>query len=118
MNYVMAFIVGGIICVLGQLLLDLTAITPARILVIGVVSGVFFGAIGIWDKLIEIAGAGATVPIIGFGNALANGVKSAIVAEGFIGIFTGGFAACAAGLSASLVFGFIVSLIKKPNSQE
>ncbi len=118
MNYIMAFLIGGIICVVGQILLDLTALTPARILVIGVVSGVFLGAFGLWDKLADISGAGAMVPIIGFGNALVNGVFSAVETEGFIGIFTGGFTACAGGISASLVCGFLVSLVKKPNSQK
>ncbi len=117
MNYIMAFLVGGIICVLGQLLIDLTKLTPARILVLMVVSGVVFGALGLWDMLIEIAGAGASVPIIGFGNALAKGVEQAVLQEGFIGIFTGGFIACSGGVSASLIFAFIVSLFKRPNSQ-
>ncbi len=117
MNYIMAFVVGGFICVLGQLLLDLTKLTPARILVIGVVMGVVLGAFGIWDMVIEFAGAGGSVPIIGFGNALAKGVRDAVEEEGFIGIFTGGFIACSGGVSASLIFGFFVSLLKKPNSQ-
>ncbi len=117
MNYIMAFLVGGIICVIAQLLLDLTKLTPARILVIGVVLGVILGSLGIWDKLIEIAGAGATVPIIGFGNALAKGVEAAVLTEGFIGIFTGGFIACSGGVSASLIFGFIVSVLKRANTQ-
>ncbi len=117
MKYFLAFLVGGLICVIGQILIDKTKLTPARILVLGVVSGVVLGSFGIWDKVSEVAGAGAMVPIVGFGNALANGVKQAVKTEGFIGIFTGGFSACSGGVSASLIFAFIVSVFKKPNSQ-
>ena len=117
MNYFWAFVVGGIICVLGQVLIDLTQLTPARILVTFVVAGVVLSALGLWQPLVDFAGAGALVPIMGFGHTLAQGMERTIAEEGFAGIFTGGFSACAGGVAASLIFGFIASVLAKPNSQ-
>lgn len=117
MNYIAAFVIGGLICVAGQILIDLTQLTPARILTTLVVTGVFLSAIGLWEPVAEFAGAGALVPIVGFGHTLAQGMREAIAKEGFIGIFTGGFSACAGGVAASLIFGFITAVVTKPNSQ-
>ena len=117
MNYVWAFVVGGAICVVGQLMIDLTAMTPARILVIFVVSGVVLSALGVWDRLVDFAGAGATVPILGFGHILAQGVEKSVAQSGFVGIFTGGISACSGGVSASLVFGLAASALTKSRSQ-
>ena len=117
MNYLWAFIVGGAICVVGQLLIDLTKLTPARILVIFVVSGVVLSAVGLWQPLVDFAGAGATVPIVGFGHTLAQGVERAVAQNGFTGIFTGGLTACSCGVSASLIAGFIAALVTKSKSQ-
>lgn len=118
MDYIAAFITGGLICVLGQILIDLTKLTPARILTSFVVAGVVLSALGLWQPVADFAGAGALVPIVGFGHTLATGVREAVAKEGFIGIFTGGFTACAGGVCASLVFAFISALLKKPNSRE
>lgn len=117
MIYVKAFVIGGLICVIGQLLIDLTSLSPARILVSLVVSGVVLSALGLWQPVVDFAGAGALVPIVGFGHTLAQGMKAAITENGLIGIFTGGFSACAGGVGASLIFAFIVSLLAKPHSQ-
>ncbi len=117
MNYLWAFIVGGAICVVGQLLIDLTKLTPARILVIFVVSGVVLSALGVWEPLVDFAGAGATVPILGFGHTLAQGVEKAVAQNGFTGIFTGGLSACSCGVSASLIFGFIAAVLTRSKSQ-
>lgn len=117
MNYLWAFITGGIICVVGQILIDLTKLTPARILVGFVVSGVILSALGLWQPVVDFAGAGATVPIIGFGHTLAQGMKEAVAKDGIVGIFTGGFTACAGGVAASLIFGFIAAVFARPNSQ-
>lgn len=117
MIYLRAFLVGGLICVAGQILIDLTKMTPARILVTFVVSGVALSALGLWQPVVDFAGAGALVPIVGFGHTLSQGMKEAIAKEGFIGIFTGGFSACAGGVGASLIFAFITSLLTKPKSQ-
>ncbi|MEG1782663.1 MAG: stage V sporulation protein AE [Oscillospiraceae bacterium] len=117
MNYFWAFVVGGAICVVGQILVDLTNLTPGRILVCFVVSGVVLSALGLWGPVTEFAGAGASVPIVGFGHTLATGVKEAVKTEGLIGIFTGGFSACSGGVAASLIFGFLAALIGKSNSQ-
>ena len=111
MDYVWCFIVGGLICVCGQILIDKTKLTPARILVGYVVMGVFLGAIGIYQPLVEFAGAGATVPLTGFGNTLARGVAEAVREDGFIGIFTGGLKASAGGIAAAIVAGLLASLI-------
>ena len=117
MNYFWAFVVGGAICVAGQLLIDLTKLTPARILVIFVVSGVVLSSIGVWEPLVDFAGAGATVPIMGFGHTLAKGVEQAVAQQGFVGIFTGGLTACSGGVSASLIFALIASVFAKSKSQ-
>lgn len=113
MDYIKAFAVGGLLCVIGQILIDKTKLTPARILVSYVVIGVFLGAIGLYEKLVDFAGAGATVPLTGFGNCLAKGVREAVDQDGFLGIFTGGLKAAAGGITAAIVSGLIVSLIFK-----
>ncbi len=111
LEYLKAFLVGGAFCAVGQLLIDLTKLTPARILVSYVVSGVVLGGFGLYQPLVDFAGAGATVPLTGFGNLLAKGVKKAIDENGFLGIFTGGFTSAAPGITAAILFGFLVSLI-------
>ncbi len=113
MNLFWAFLVGGILCAIGQILIDFTKITPARILVSYVVAGVVLGAIGIYKPLIDKAGAGATVPLTGFGYLLSQGVKKAVDENGFLGIFTGGLTATSAGICAALIFGFLVALFAK-----
>lgn len=117
MDYLKAFVVGGLICVIGQILIDKTKLTPARILVSFVVTGVFLQLIGVYEPLAEFAGAGATVPLTGFGNLLGKGVQKAVLEKGFLGVFTGGITAAAGGISAAIVFGFLVSLIFKPKSK-
>ena len=112
-----AFWVGGAICAVGQVLLDFTKITPARILWIFVVSGVFLGAIGVYQPLVEFAGSGASVPLTGFGNLLAQGVKEAVGKDGFIGIFTGGFSSAAGGITAAVFFGVLAALCFKPHDK-
>ena len=111
MDYIKAFVVGGIICVLAQILMEKTKMLPGRIMVLLVCSGAVLGAIGIYEPFLEWAGAGASVPLLGFGNTLWTGVKEAIDQEGFIGIFKGGFTASAVGISAALVFSYLASLI-------
>lgn len=111
MEYLKAFAVGGILCVAGQLLIDKTRLTPARILVSYVVLGVFLGAIGLYDKIVDFAGAGATVPLTGFGNTLATGVRKAVEERGFLGIFTGGLGAAAGGIAAAVIFGWLAGMI-------
>lgn len=113
MDYIKAFIVGGIFCVIGQILIDKTKLTPARILVSYVVAGVILGAIGIYKPLTEFAGAGATVPLTGFGYTLANGVKEAVDSKGFLGILVGGLKATSGGIAAAIISALIVSLIFK-----
>ena len=117
MIFLYAFLVGGVICVIGQLLIDLTKMTPARILVLFVCLGVLFGAFGWYDKLVDLAGAGATIPLTGFGNALATGVKEAIRKDGFIGVITGGLTACAGGVTVAVLSGLLVSFIAKPKDK-
>ncbi len=117
MEYFNAFWVGGVICVIAQILIDKTKMTPARILVSFVVAGVILGAFGIYDKIIDYAGAGASVPIVGFGNTLANGVRKGIAERGFLGIFTGGISAAAGGVAASIFFGFLAAIIFKPRQK-
>ena len=112
-DYLKAFAVGGTICFIGQLLIDFTKLTPARILVSFVVLGVILGGIGIYQPLIDFAGAGATVPLTGFGSLLAKGVRQAIREDGFIGIFTGGLTACAGGVTIAVLSGLIISLLFK-----
>lgn len=111
MDYVKAFIVGGIICALVQILMEKTKMLPGRIMVLLVCSGAVLGAIGIYEPFSEWAGAGANVPLLGFGNVLWTGIKEAVDKEGFIGIFKGGFTASAVGISSALVFSYIASLI-------
>ena len=113
MEYVKAFLVGGILCLIGQILIDKTKLTPARILVSYVVSGVLLGAVGLYQPLIAFAGAGATVPLTGFGSTLAKGVKEAIQEDGFLGIFTGGLKATAGGITAAILAGLIASVLFK-----
>ena len=113
MDYLKAFILGGLLCALGQILIDKTKLTPARILVGYVVCGVLLGALGIYKPFAKFAKAGATVPLTGFGYSLAKGVKDSVEASGFLGIFTGGLRATAGGICAAIVAGLIVSLIFK-----
>jgi stage V sporulation protein AE len=113
MDYLKAFLVGGILCMLGQILIDKTKLTPARFLVSYVVIGVLLGAVGVYEPLVEFAGAGASVPLTGFGYNLAKGVKEAITEDGFLGIFTGGLKACAGGIAVAIFAGLVVSLIFK-----
>ena len=117
LDCIKAFIVGGLLCVIGQILIDRTKLTPARILVGYVVSGVILTAIGVYDYVVDFAGAGATVPIMGFGHTLAKGVEQAVAQQGFVGIFTGGLTACSGGVSASLIFALISSVFAKSKSQ-
>ena len=117
MEYVWAFVIGGAFCVIGQLLIDLTKLTPARILVSYVVAGVSRGAVGVYEPLIEFAGGGATVPLTGFGSLLAKGVKRAVDQHGLIGAFMGGFTASAAGITAAVFFGLIAAVCFKSGSK-
>ena len=118
MDYILAFIVGGLICVIVQILMDNTKLLPGRIMVLLVCSGAVLGAVGVYEPFAKWAGAGATVPLLGFGNVLYQGVKKAVDAEGFIGLFKGGFSACAVGVSAALIFGYSGSLIFKPKMKD
>lgn len=108
------FIVGGIICIIGQILIDKTKLTPARILVIYVTAGVILGGLGLYKKLIDIAGCGATVPLTGFGANLAKGAMEAVKEQGLLGAFIGGVKASAGGIAAAVFFGYIASLVSKP----
>lgn len=113
MDYLKAFLVGGILCMIGQILIDKTKLTPARILVSYVVIGVFLGAIGVYKPLVDFAGAGATVPLTGFGYNLAKGVKEAVEEDGFLGIFTGGLKATAGGIAVAVTCGLLASILFK-----
>ena len=117
MEYIKTFCVGGMFCLIGQLLIDKTKLTPARILVGYVVTGVILGALGIYKPIAEFAGAGATVPLTGFGYTLAKGVREAIDRDGWIGIFSGGLKSTAAGITAAIVSALCVSLIFKPKDK-
>ncbi len=117
MKFLWAFLVGGSICVIGQLLLDLTALTPARILTSYVVAGVFLSAVGLYGPLVEFAGCGASVPLLGFGHLLAEGVRHAVDRSGFAGALWGGLGACAAGVTASLVCGLIAACFARSHDQ-
>ena len=117
LDYVKAFAAGGLLCVIGQILIDKTKLTPARILTAYVVAGVILGAIGVYEPFAEWAGAGATVPLTGFGNTLVNGVKEAVAQNGALGAFTGGFTAAAAGICAAVFFGYLIALIFKPSDK-
>ena len=116
-EYIKAFAVGGALCVFGQLLIDYTKLTPARILTLYVVLGVVLGAVGVYQPLADWAGAGATVPLTGFGNLLAKGVKKAGAESGLLGAFTGGFTAAAGGICAAVFFGLLVALLFKPGDK-
>lgn len=118
MDYLKAFVVGGIICVLTQILMEKTRIMPGRIMVILVTTGTVLGAIGLYEPLVQFAGAGASVPLTGFGNVLWKGMKMAVDNSGFLGLFKGGFTACAVGVSAALVFGYIASWIFEPKMKK
>ena len=115
--YLKVFLVGGLLCAIGQVLIDYTKLTPARILVAYVVAGVVLGAVGVYGPLIDFAGAGATVPLTGFGYLLSKGVKEAVAANGFLGILTGGLTASAAGIAAAILSGFLMALIFKPQDK-
>ena len=117
MDYIKAFLVGGAICVIAQLLIDYTRLTPAKILVSFVVLGVILGGIGLYEPLVEFAGAGASVPLLGFGNTLAKGVREAVAEKGFLGVLTGGLKATAGGITVAIVAGLLVSLIFKPKDK-
>ena len=116
-DFLKAFLIGGGICVVGQLLIDLTKLTPARILVTFVVLGVFLQLIKVYEPLVEFAGAGATIPLTGFGYNLCKGAAKAVSEDGLLGVFTGGFTAGAGGIAAALVFGFLVSTIFKSRAK-
>lgn len=118
MHYLIAFLIGGLICVIVQILMDNTKLLPGRIMVLLVCSGVVLGAVGLYEPFAKWAGAGATVPLLGFGNTLWKGVKEAVDAEGFIGLFKGGFTSCAVGVSAALIFGYLGSLIFRPKMKD
>ena len=118
MEYVRAFIVGGLICAAVQLLMDKTKLMPGRIMVLLVVVGCILGAIGVYEPFLEWAGSGAGVPLLGFGNTLWKGMKEAINEEGFLGLFKGGFTAGAAGISGALIFGWLAALIFKPKMKD
>lgn len=118
MEYIYAFLIGGLLCAIGQILIDYTKLTPARILVSYVVAGVFLGAIGVYKPLIDFAGGGATVPLTGFGYLLSDGVKKAIDENGFIGIFTGALSSGAAGITAAMIFALIAALIFKSKNKD
>lgn len=117
MDYLWAFIVGGAICVVGQVLIDLTKLTPARILTSFVVAGVILSAFGLYGSLAEFAGAGATVPIMGFGHLLFEGVKDAVADKGFTGVITGGITAAAGGIAMSLIMGLLVAVLFRAKDQ-
>lgn len=117
MNYLWAFVIGGLFCAVGQTLIDYTKLTPARILVSYVVAGVVLGALGIYKPLVDFAGAGATVPITGFGNILAEGVRQAVDEKGFLGILTGGLTGAAGGITAAILFGLLTALVFKPKEK-
>ncbi|HIQ58314.1 MAG TPA: stage V sporulation protein AE [Candidatus Merdivicinus intestinavium] len=116
-EYAKAFLVGGALCAVGQVLIDYTRLTPARILVSYVVAGVILGALGIYQPLVDFAGAGASVPLTGFGNLLAKGVREAVARDGALGILSGGLTAAAPGITAAIVFGLVIALIFKPKDK-
>ena len=118
MDYINAFWVGGLICALVQILLDKTKLLPGRVMVLLVCGGALLSALGIYGHFVDFAGAGASVPLLGFGNILWEGMKKAIDKDGLLGLFTGGFTACAAGVSAALIFSYLASLIFKPKMKD
>ena len=117
-DIIKAFFIGGIICAVGQVLIDYTKLTPARILTGFVVLGVILSALGLYKPVVDFAGAGATVPLTGFGHLLADGVRKAVEEDGFIGVLTGGLKAASGGIAASLVFGFLASLVFRQRDKE
>ena len=116
-TYLKAFLVGGSLCLIGQVLIDKTKLTPARILTAYVVTGVILSGMGIYEPFAKWAGAGATVPLLGFGNSLAKGVKKAVAEQGFLGILSGGLTACAGGITAAVFFGLLAALLCKPKDK-
>ena len=118
MDYIIAFLVGGFVCLLVQILMEKTKMMPGRIMVLLVVSGAVLSMVGLFEPLLEFAGAGVSVPLIGFGNILMEGVKEAVDEQGFIGLFTGGFKASAVGISAALIFGYLASFIFTPHTRD
>ncbi len=118
MDYLKAFVLGGIICVIGQILIDKTKLTSARILVLFVISGCILGGLGIYEKLVEFGGAGATVPLPGFGYALAKGVMREVDEVGLIGVLTGGLKSASGGITASIIFAFLMALIFNPKEKK
>ena len=117
MDYVKAFVVGGALCVIAQLLIDYTRLTPAKILVGYVVTGVILGGLGIYQPLVDFAGAGASVPLLGFGNTLARGVREAVRESGLLGVLTGGLKATAGGITAAVLAGLLASILFKPKDK-
>ena len=117
LTFVKCFLVGGVLCAIAQILIDNTMLTPARILTIYVVAGVVLGALGLYQPLADWAGAGATIPLTGFGNTLAKGVREAVTEKGVLGAFTGGFTAAAGGICAAVVFGYLVALVFRPSDK-
>lgn len=117
-EYIWAFVCGGILCVIAQILVDKTKLTPARILVIYVVAGVILGGVGVYKPFVKFAGGGATTPLTGFGYLISEGIKKAVDEKGLIGIFTGALSAASAGTAAALCFGYLAALIFKPKSRE
>ena len=118
MTYLKCFLVGGLLCAAGQVLIDKTNLTPARILTLYVVAGVALGALGLYQPLIDFAGAGASIPLTGFGSVLAKGMRQAVAEKGALGIFTGGFTAAAAGVCAAIVFGYLAALLFRARAKK
>ena len=118
MEYLRCFLTGGVLCLIGQILISKTKLTPARILMGYVVGGVILSAIGVYDKVVEFGGAGATVPLTGFGHCLVNGVRDAVSSDGAIGILTGGLTGASAGIAAAVVAGFIIALLFSPRRKQ
>lgn len=118
MDYIKAFLIGGLICAAVQILLDRTKLMPGRVMVLLVCTGTVLGFIGVYEPFVKFAGAGASVPLLGFGNVLWKGVKEAVDKNGFLGIFLGGFKASAAGISAALIFGYLASLVFEPKMKK
>lgn len=114
MMLVKSFVVGGIICIIGQILIDKTRLTPARILVIFVTTGAVLGGLGLYQHLVDFAGGGASIPLTGFGNSLAKGAIDGVQKNGFVGAFTGGISATAGGIAAAVFFGYIAAIVSKP----
>lgn len=115
--YLKCFLAGGLLCAIGQILIDKTTLTPARILTCYVVAGVILGAVGVYEPFAEWAGAGASIPLTGFGNTLAKGIRKAVAETGWLGIFTGGFTSAAGGICAAVVFGYLFALIFRPHDK-